>query len=467
MKNYILFIILSACLAVSCKKSDGSLDVDLTKYNADNYVSDPVIDKWLTDSLNTPYNIQTVYRFERNLSDVSRNISPVDLEKVLPTMQAVRNIFLKPYEKIAGIPFIKKLTPKQFVLYGSPSYNDNGSITLGTADGGRRVVLYRLNSIDLKNGNNVREIMRTIHHEFTHIINQNVAIPPSFEFTSKADYTTDWTGSGNTADLAKELGFISQYSRSSYSEDFAEMVAHLLVEGQQWFNNYINTTNPKARAALLAKEKDVIDYFNTYFSIDFRALQMEVQTALKDLYGAKDPADVTSTLLPLMIANNRVYSITYDPSAEHYTKYGRSAAFNTLYNNYKAAIATGGRNLISIQFLFQNGTSLVFRANYSNASGNVFSADYNFNFTINTQTGLTQFTKAIPEGTGGTYNNGNVAALKTPFEQIILPYLTNRRFIAAWLPNTIAENNPLYRTFAGFYVDGTPTDYVYGPIVLK
>ena len=210
MKNYILYILLFTVILGACKKSDGPLDVDLTKYNADNYIPDPVIDKWLTDSLNIPFNIQTVYRFERNLTDVSRNISPVELDRVLPTMRAVRNIFLKPYEKVAGITFIKKLTPKQFVLYGSPSYNDNGSIVLGTADGGRRVVLYELNGINLNSGESVRRVMRTIHHEFTHIINQNVAIPPSFETISKADYTTDWTGSANTAELAKELGFISR-----------------------------------------------------------------------------------------------------------------------------------------------------------------------------------------------------------------------------------------------------------------
>ncbi len=310
--------------------------------------------------------------------------------------------------------------------------------------------------------------MRTIHHEFTHIINQNVAIPPSFETISKADYTTDWTGSANTAELAKELGFISRYSRSSYSEDFAEMIAHLLVEGQQWFNNYINTTNPTARAALLAKEKDVIDYFDTYFAINFHELQAEIQTALKDLYGVKDPEDVSTTILPLMIANNRVNTITYNPTATHYTTYGRSAAFNTVYNNYRNALAAGGWNVQAVQFRFINDSIMAFRVEFTQGTGTtVYFGDYNFKFTINTTTGRTIFTKAIPEGSGTTYTNGGIASIKTGFDQIILPYLTTRAFIAAWLPTTIPNTSPLYRSFAGFHVEGATSDYFYGPIELK
>ena len=468
MKNHFLYFLLTLMTISSCRKSDGPLDVDLSKYNADTYAADPVIDKWLTDSLNMPYNIQTVYRFERNLTSVERNISPIELERVLPTMRAVRNIFLKPYEKVAGAAFIKKLTPKQFVLYGSPSYNDNGSITLGTADGGRRVVLYELNNINLTNGEAVRRVMRTIHHEFTHIITQNIDIPPSFEQISKADYTTDWTGSANTPALAKELGFISQYSRSSFEEDFAEMIAHLLVEGQPWFNNYINTTNAKARAALLAKEKDVIDYFQTFFNINFKDLQAEVQKSLKEIYSVQDPADVTKTNLALMMATNRVSHITFDPTDSTYLKYGNSQKFINEYFNYTDALAEGGWNVQRIRFIFKNDSIMTFRVELKQGTGTtVYAGDYDLKFTMNSLTGLTQFTKFFPEGTGTTYNIGRLASLKSAFDLVMLPYLTTNRFVAAWLPNTIPSNSPLYRQFAGFYVDGDASNYFYGPIVLK
>ncbi len=71
------------------------------------------------------------------------------------------------------------------MLYGSPAYNSNGSITLGTADGGRRVVLYELNDLNFSDPAQVSRKMRTIHHEFTHILNQTISIPPDFEAVTK------------------------------------------------------------------------------------------------------------------------------------------------------------------------------------------------------------------------------------------------------------------------------------------
>jgi hypothetical protein len=57
--------------------------------------------------------------------------------------------------------------------------------------------------------------------------------------------------------------------------------------------------------------------------------------------------------------------------------------------------------------------------------------------------------------------------MKPFFEQYLLPYFTNRIFVADWLPTGIAPTSPLYRTFAGFTEKGVTANYFYGPIVLK
>jgi hypothetical protein len=325
-------------------------------------------------------------------------------------------------------------------------------------------VLYELNGLNFNLASDVKRKIRTIHHEFTHILNQNIVIPPAFEQVTKADYTADWTGAANTAQVAKDLGFISQYSRSSFGEDFAEMVAHLLVEGQVYFENYLATTNATAAARLREKEKLVYGYFKDYYSIDFKALQNEVQRVLKTNYGATDPVDVTQTF-PLYLKNNKVATLVYNPAAAHYTTYGFSAAFNTLFNNYKAAIVAP-RVLQNFQFLFTSASTMTFRIEYINGA-NTLNADYNFTFTVNSTTGEVVFSKVIPEGVGTTYSNGQSTATLPAFETYMLPYLTNRTFIASWLPTGIASTSPLYKTFAGFSVSGTPTNYFYGPITLK
>ncbi len=466
-KLTILFTLIAAM--ASCRKEE-NLEVDLTKFNTDDYVKG-TIDEWLVNNLEKPFNISTVYRFERNLTDVNRDLSPPTLDKVQPMMNAVLQVFLQPYEKIAGKTFIKTYTPKQFVLYGSPSYNTNGSITLGSADAGRTVILYELNSLNFASASDVKRKVRTIHHEFAHIMNQNIILPPAFEQVTKADYTADWTGAANTAAVAKELGFISQYSRSAPGEDFAEMVAHLLVEGQVYFENYLATTNVTAAAKLREKEKLVYGYYKDYFNIDFKALQEEVQRVLKNTYGATDPIDVTQTL-PIMLRNNKVSTLTYIPTATHYTTYGTSATFITAWTNFKNAVETqtptGNRRFPqSLVLTFNSATSMTLRVNYLNASNGALQADFDFGMTVNATTGDVIFTKTMPEGTTTAHGNGQTVIIKPFFEQYLLPYFTNRVFVADWLPVGITATNPLYRTFGGFYEKGVSTNYFYGPITLK
>jgi hypothetical protein len=309
--------------------------------------------------------------------------------------------------------------------------------------------------------------MRTIHHEFTHILNQNIEVPPAFEQVTKADYTADWTGAANTAAVAKDLGFISQYSRSAPGEDFAEMVAHLLVEGQVYFENYLATTNTTAAAKLREKEKLVYGYFKDYYNIDFKALQTEVQRVLKTTYGATDPVDITQTF-NIWLSKNKVASFTYDPTNTAYTTYGQSAAFTTLFNNYKNAMTTNGNNVKTLVFTFQSATLMTLSVTFTQGAGTtVFTGSYDFIINPSPLTNQMTFVKKQPETTGTNYNNGKITSLLGPFEAYLLPYLTNRVFVADFLPTTITSTNPLYRTFGGFYVDGTPTNYFYGQLTLK
>jgi len=454
----------------ACRKDDKLSAVDMNKYPADSYVPTS-IDQWIGDNLTNPYNIQVVYRFERNLADPAKDIAPPDMNKVKPMMGTMLNCFLKPYETIAGSTFIKTLTPKQFVLYGSNAYQTNGSLLAGTADGGRRVVLYNVNGLDVNNQANVRGRIGTIHHEFTHILNQNIAIPANFEEVTNADYNEDWNATLNSAALAKSLGFITRYSRMNKGEDFAEMVSFLLVDGQVAFNNYITTATPDARAKLRAKELIVRDYFKTYMNIDFSVLQAEVQKTMLASYNITPAADLTTTSFPIMLMANKVDNITYDTTATHYTTYGQSAAFKTVYTSFRTDLRkerpTYDVNYFRI--LFTSDTTMSFRVAYNTGTASVSTADYYFKmqFTLPANATLydTRFIKTT-NATGLEFST-NGSTLINQFEKFILPYLTNRTFIADWLPTTINATNPSYRKFAGFYVKGTPANYFYGPLVLK
>ncbi|MBL1410710.1 hypothetical protein JKG61_18265 [Sphingobacterium sp. C459-1T] len=468
-------MILQVLLFLGCSRDNDTVDVDMSIYSESD-LTNSALDKWLLTNLVDPYNIEVVYRFDRNNTEVSRDVSPVKLERVQPMMEAVLNCYIRPYEKIAGKTFIKTFVPKQYALFGSVLYNTNGSVVLGTADAGRKVTLYDVNNFSesvVEGDAGVRRKLRTIHHEFVHIMNQNVIIPPSFAEITKADYYEDWTNSSNTETLAKSLGFVSRYARGKYTEDFAEMAAHLLVMGQVWFDNYVLTAPRSAQLKLRAKEQEVVDYYKAAFGLDFRALQNETQLAFKTIYNAKDPTDITQTL-PIWLGTNKVKSILYTPGASHYTSYGISTAFTTVYNNFVNAVATQStvterRFVKNMALNFSSDSTVTVSFGYaSTATGAIgFYADYDFGFKINVATSEIVFTKKVPEGTTGSNNNGALSRFKPYFEQYILPYMTNRVFVLNWLPTAITPTDPLYRTFGGFYEKDNSTNYFYGPIELK
>jgi substrate import-associated zinc metallohydrolase lipoprotein len=205
---------------------------------------------------------------------------------VIPILRTIKNVFMNPFEAEAGITFLKTEIPKQIVLVGSPSYNSNGTILLGEAEGGKKILLYTINSINPANRANVKMMIRTIEHEFGHILNQKVKWPPAFNQITVSDYTADWTN--QTVDDSYALGFVTPYARSAYGEDWVEMVATMLTEGRAGFEALVANAEalsvsqglPSAAAKLHQKEAFVVQYYKDVWNIDFYSLQQRVQNAL-------------------------------------------------------------------------------------------------------------------------------------------------------------------------------------------
>lgn len=438
----------------SCRKSE-ELNVDMSQYIIDSPAK-TTLDEWIKTNLTDPYNIQLVYRFERNLTDPARDVAPIKLEKVRPTAEAIINIFLKTYEKVAGPTFIKTYTPKQFVLYGSPSYNSNGTITLGTADGGRRVVLYELNDLDFSEPQQVSRKMRTIHHEFTHIINQMVAIPPEFQQITKSEYDEDWTNAANTAAIAQSMGFVSPYARSVHTEDFAEMTAHLLVEGQLWFDAYAKAAGADGQAKLKRKEAMVVDYFKQFFNINFRELQYEVAKVLHEVYN-----DNSNNFL-YALRNKRItkpFSVNF--ADDVHSIFGKSAKFEQVWNAAKTALGANGRTPTSFNIVFVSATEMLLQCNYINASNSAFVAWYDFTMNVS-NTGDISFQYVDKAINTTEYNNGRNSQVLAGFKPL-RDYFANNTFNGSWLPE-----NPAFPAFehflkyGGLVVKGETDNFIYG-----
>lgn len=294
-----IFVFSLSILAASCKKEEALGNVDnIPGIGGDRWVNGP-IDKWLADNMTMPYNIGVKYKWDQFEADLDKTLVPPMEEKVIPVMDAIKKAWINPYIAEAGPLFFKKISPKFFYLIGSPAYQ-RGAIKLGTAEGGRKVVLYNMNSFRTKgmpgytidDTSTVIEMFHVIQHEYAHILDQNVKVPVSFSAPSASSYTSDWL---NVRPIdALNDGFITQYSISGKDDDWAEMVSMLLVHGKPWFDELVNSINytgttangitaEKAKARLRQKEESVVAYFKQAWNINFYGLQARTKAEINSL----------------------------------------------------------------------------------------------------------------------------------------------------------------------------------------
>ncbi len=455
LKLFFKLAICSLLLAVglfSCQKKDDFTPVSMSNLNPDvPFNANTPLDQWLKTHFLDVYNSEVTYRYSRYDHEYDRNITPIDADRVQPFMETVLGGFANPYVAIAGMPFMKVNMPKQWILYGSSSYSSS-TVYWGSAVGGVRVNIFDLNNFAKTNTSLVRDRIGTIHHEFTHILNQRVKIPAEFREISKDKYTGSWETTPD--DTARSWGFMRAYSAQNPTEDFADMVKYPVVWGPSWFENLIRTkASPAGAAALRAKEQVILQYFNSGLQIDFRELQKKVQLYLKDTI--KDP-EVT---FPYWINQGLYKTVTIAMDDQMYNDYGKSATFATVYENMKTYITGTGRTLLNIQLRFNTPTFMTVRLTYLSGT-TTFLADYDFSIATNASTGVTSFAKIAQSGTTGSYANAN--NFMTGFTSIIQPYLTSGNFIADWIP--ISAPATMYAKIAGFTKAGEPANYFYGTL---
>jgi substrate import-associated zinc metallohydrolase lipoprotein len=294
--------ILLCCLLggmASCHKQDPLTDVsNISGLGGDSTVT-TAIDQWIYDTLTVPFNISAKYRWDQFELELNKSLTPPSESKIIPTLSAVKKVWIDTYIAEAGSNFMKTLIPKFFVLVGSASWNTDGTITLGTAEGGRKITLYVLNDFRTKSmpgyvpsdSVNIKQMFHTIEHEFGHILHQNVLYPVEFKTIGVGFYTNNWN---NVSDAqANREGFISAYAMSAPDEDFVEMISIMLTEGRAGFDNIVNSIPPgttvdgvtqaQAQSRLRQKEAIVVNYFKDVWGINFYSLQTRVRAQVLSL----------------------------------------------------------------------------------------------------------------------------------------------------------------------------------------
>jgi len=269
-----LFGIAALMFASSC--SDPEEDLDISFLDVDSETN--AIDQWIVQNYTDPYNIAINYRWVPFELATDKTLVPVKEEKVIPVMTLVKQTWIDPYVLEAGEDFMKVNAPKQFVLVGSPQYNNDGTMVLGEAESGRKVTLFVINDFMKTDVPAVKQMLHTIHHEFAHILHQSKLYPRNFKQITPSGYTATWY---NTSDEdAWNLGFITPYARASTDEDFVEMISTMLVEGHDGYEAKLGKASANGKALLRQKEAIVVAYFKETWNIDFYQLQQATEEAI-------------------------------------------------------------------------------------------------------------------------------------------------------------------------------------------
>lgn len=236
-------------------------------------------DKWLLENYTFPYNVEMKYKMEDIESDMKYHLVPADSAKTAKLSIIMKYLWFDAYNEVVGPDFIKENMPRTIHFIGSPAYNSEGTMVLGTAEGGLKITLYMVNSLDdktLKNYDTMNKYyFHTLHHEFTHILNQKIPYDQSFKLITESGYVSgDWyTISDKTAHQA---GFITPYAMVEPLEDFAEMLSNYVTMSQSEWNAILADAGTTGAASISAKLDIVRNYMQESWNVDIDKLRAAV-----------------------------------------------------------------------------------------------------------------------------------------------------------------------------------------------
>lgn len=278
----IYFLAATALFAAACaeKPMDDESVIKVARYEENDF------DRWLRVNFLTPYNIDFIYRYEFIESDMNYYTVPADMQSSIMMAHLVKYLCIESYDEVAGIAFTRTYFPKMFFLIGEFEYRNNGTMILGTAEGGKKILLSGLNYLpqmvtDIEMLNYY--YIKTIHHEFVHILNQTVEYSADYQLITGSGYVADSWSEYPYNEGYLERGFISAYSQQSADEDFAEMMSTYITNSSEWWEEQMEAAGETGRILISRKLDLVRDYMLDGFDIDIDELRSTLMRRQKDV----------------------------------------------------------------------------------------------------------------------------------------------------------------------------------------
>ena len=234
-------------------------------------------DKWLLANYTYPYNVDFKYKMEDIYSDMKYHLVPADSAKSAKLAIIAKYLWFDAYAECVGSDFVKENVPRVIHLIGSAAYNSgDGTMVLGTAEGGLVITLYmvnRLTDATLRDYATLNEYyFHTMHHEFTHILNQKIPYDENFQHISEGNYVSgDWYQIQQGE--ANQRGFVTPYAMSEPIEDFAEMLSVYVTTSPSDWQALMRRAGSKGAPYIQAKLDIIRSYMKDSWNLDIDKLR--------------------------------------------------------------------------------------------------------------------------------------------------------------------------------------------------
>lgn len=278
---YLFFGLVFSLGAISCSEDD----LSATSVIKDSQKEENAFDRWILENYVKPYNIDFRYRYEDIESDLNYYLVPAEYDLSIKMAKLMKYLCIEVYDEVTGSKnFIKSYYPKMIQLIGSAAYRNNGTMVLGTAEGGLKITMYYVNQLQMDPAYLNHYYFKTMHHEFGHILNQTKPYSTDFDKISGSDYVSDtWNTAFTTDAAAQQKGFISPYAASQPSEDFVELIAIYVTNSSTAWNSIMSTAGTSGSAIIKQKFEIVYNYMMNSWNIDLNELRDVIQARQAEL----------------------------------------------------------------------------------------------------------------------------------------------------------------------------------------
>ena len=276
MKKYVYTLLFAASIVLGACSED-KLDSH-SIFNTESPERD-AFDTWLLLNYVVPYNIQFNYKYIDKESDNTYNLIPAEYDKCVAMAKLTKYLWIDSYNELLGEAFIKTYCPRMIQLIGSKAYNSQGSVVLGTAEGGLKITLYNVNELNA-NSPDIDFLntwfFKTMHHEFAHILHQTKNYSTDFNLISTDYQGPSWLNL-ESDEVANTMGFITRYASFSPDEDFVEIISNYITHDAGYWENVLNNGGALGKIKLQKKFDIVRKYLKDSWSIDIDKLRDIVQ----------------------------------------------------------------------------------------------------------------------------------------------------------------------------------------------